>query len=104
LAVLEPETLVEVKVPKAAALKPTPSKTAGKGTQSGNINRVTVNLFGADSRALAVIREKLGGEGHDFTSRNDSIKIGLRLATRANPEELAKLLEEVKKEDWRYRV
>jgi hypothetical protein len=88
----------------AAPARPKASKAAtGKGTQGRNTNRVTVNLFEADSRALAVIRELLGSAGHDFTSRSDSMKIGLRLAAKAKPEELAKLFEQVKAEDRRYR-
>ncbi len=88
----------------AAPARPKASKPAtGKGTQGRNTNRVTVNLFEADSRALAVIRELLGSAGHDFTSRSDSMKIGLRLAAKAKPEELAKLYEQVKAEDRRYR-
>lgn len=86
-----------------APARPKASKPAtGKGTQGRNTNRVTVNLFEADSRALAVIRELLGSAGHDFTSRSDSMKIGLRLAAKAKPEELAKLFEQVKAEDRRY--
>lgn len=80
------------------------SKSAAECVQGRNINRVTVNLFEADSRALSVIREKLGGEGHDFSSRSDSIKIGLRLAARAKPDELAKLFEQVKSEDRRFKA
>lgn len=89
----------------AAPARPKASKAAtGKGTQGRNTNRVTVNLFEADSRALAVIRELLGSAGHDFTSRSDSMKIGLRLAAKAKPDELAKLFEQVKAEDRRYRT
>jgi hypothetical protein len=62
-----------------------------------------VNLFEADSRALAVIRELLGSAGHDFSSRSDSMKVGLRLAAKAKPEELAKILEQVRSEDRRFR-
>lgn len=87
----------------AALTRPKAGKpVTGKGTQGRNTNRVTVNLFEADSRALAVIRELLGSVGHDFTSRSDSMKIGLRLAAKAKPEELAKLFEQVKAEDRRY--
>ena len=90
----------------AAPVRPKASKASkvatGKGTQGRNTNRVTVNLFEADSRALAVIRELLGSAGHDFTSRSDSMKIGLRLAAKAKPEELAKLFEQVKAEDRRF--
>jgi hypothetical protein len=69
-----------------------------------NVNRVTVNLFEADRRALAVIKEFLGTAGHDFTSRSDSIKVALRLATKAKPEELARLYRQVKAEDKRFRT
>lgn len=97
------KAVVEKEKPAAPA-RPKASKPAtGKGTQGRNTNRVTVNLFEADSRALAVIRELLGSVGHDFTSRSDSMKIGLRLAAKAKPEELAKLFEQVKAEDRRYR-
>lgn len=84
--------------PKVEAKK----SAEGKGTQGKNTNRVTVNLFDADSRALSIIRELLGSAGHDFTSRSDSIKIGLRLAAKAKPEELAKLYDQVKAEDRRF--
>jgi hypothetical protein len=87
----------------AASARPKASKAAtGKGTQGRNTNRITVNLFEADSRALAVIRELLGSAGHDFTSRSDSMKIGLRLAAKAKPEDLAKILDQVKSEDRRF--
>lgn len=77
-------------------------KKAGKGIAGRNTNRVTVNLFEADSRALGVIKELLGSAGHDFTSRSDSMKVGLRLAAKAKPEELARLLEQVRAEDRRF--
>ena len=67
-----------------------------------NTNRVTVNLFDADRRALAVIKEHLANAGHDFTNRSDSIKIGLRLAAKARKEELAALLLEIRAEDRRF--
>ena len=64
------------------------------------------NIFlrGVDehSRALGVIKELLGSAGHDFTSRSDSMKVGLRLAARAKPDELAKILEQVRSEDRRF--
>lgn len=66
-------------------------------------NRLTVQLFETDKRALAVIKELLGAAGYDFTSRSDSIKVGLRLATKAKPEELASLYQQVKAEDGRFR-
>jgi hypothetical protein len=68
------------------------------------VNRVTVNLFEADRRALAVIKEYLSTAGHDFTSRSDSIKVALRLASKAKPEELARLYRQVKVEDRRFRA
>jgi hypothetical protein len=71
---------------------------------ASNVNRVTVNLFEADRRALAVIKEFLSTAGHDFTSRSDSIKVALRLATKAKPEELARLYRQVKAEDKRFRA
>lgn len=74
-----------------------------EGSDGRNTNRVTLNLFDADKRALGVIKELLGSAGHDFTSRSDSMKVGLRLAAKARPEELAKLYEEVKAEDRRSR-
>jgi hypothetical protein len=71
---------------------------------ASNVNRVTVNLFEADRRALAVIKEFLSTAGHDFTSRSDSIKVALRLASKAKPEELTRLYQQVKAEDKRFRV
>ena len=82
-----------VRVQKAAARRPT-----------SNANRVTVNLFEADRRALAVIKEFLSTAGHDFTSRSDSIKVALRLASKAKPEELTRLYQQVKAEDKRFRA
>ena len=70
---------------------------------SANLNRVTVNLFDADRRALAVIKEKLGTAGHDFTNRSDSIKVALRIASKAKREELVQAFEQVKAEDRRFR-
>src|ERR1700731_2909016 len=55
---------------------------------ASNVNRVTVNLFEADRRALAVIKEFLSTAGHDFTSRSDSIKEALRLASKVKREQL----------------
>ena len=82
-----------VRVQKAPARRPT-----------SNANRVTVNLFEADRRALAVIKEFLSTAGHDFTSRSDSIKVALRLASKAKPEELTRLYQQVKAEDKRFRA
>ncbi len=70
---------------------------------SANLNRVTVNLFDADRRALAVIKEKLGTAGHDFTNRSDSIKVALRIASKAKREELVQAFEQVKAEDRRFK-
>jgi hypothetical protein len=81
-----------VRVQKAPARRPS------------NANRVTVNLFEADRRALAVIKEFLSTAGHDFTSRSDSIKVALRLASKAKPEELTRLYQQVKAEDKRFRA
>lgn len=94
---------VATETPTRAASPQKRQKKAGKGSAGRNINRVTVNLFEADSRALGIIKELLGSEGHDFTSRSDSMKVGLRLAAKAKPEELAKILEQVKSEDRRFR-
>lgn len=93
---------VAVVVPTRAPSPQRPQKKEGKGSAGRNINRVTVNLFEADSRALGVIKELLGSTGHDFTSRSDSMKVGLRLAAKAKPEELAKLLDQVRSEDRRF--
>jgi hypothetical protein len=89
-------------------------KAAGEGTLQAqrklakraapNVNRVTVNLFEADRRALAVIKEFLSTAGHDFTSRSDSIKVALRLASKARPEEVARLYRLIKAEDKRFRT
>lgn len=89
--------------PVAPAAPQRARKAKGQGIGGRNTNRVTVNLFEADSRALAVIRELLGSAGHDFSSRSDSMKVGLRLAAKAKPEELAKILEQVRSEDRRFR-
>ena len=70
---------------------------------SANLNRVTVNLFDADRRALAVIKEKLSTAGHDFTNRSDSIKVALRIAAKAKREELVQAFEQVKGEDRRFK-
>jgi hypothetical protein len=72
--------------------------------RASNVNRVTVNLFEADRRALAVIKEFLSTAGYDFTSRSDSIKVALRLASKAKPEELTRLYQQVKAEDKRFRT
>lgn len=73
-----------------------------RGTKGSNTNRVTVNLFDADRRALAIIKEHLANAGHDFTNRSDSIKIALRLAAKAQREDLAALFLEVRAEDRRF--
>lgn len=88
--------------PIAPAARQRSPKAKGQGISGRNTNRVTVNLFEADGRALAVIRELLGSAGCDFTSRSDSMKVGLRLAAKAKPEDLAKLLEQVRAEDKRF--
>ena len=84
-----------------AAAIPKSSKQAA--APSANLNRVTVNLFDADRRALAVIKEKLGTAGHDFTNRSDSIKVALRIAAKAKREELVQAFEQVKAEDRRFK-
>ena len=105
-AVKEPETKKAEAAPAAAPVAPEARQRApkarGQGIGGRNTNRVTVNLFEADSRALAVIRELLGSAGHDFSSRSDSMKVGLRLAAKAKPEELARILEQVRSEDRRF--
>ena len=105
-AAKEPETKKVEAAAVAAPVAPTPQKAPkakGQGIGGRNTNRVTVNLFEADSRALAVIRELLGSAGHDFSSRSDSMKVGLRLAAKAKPEELAKILAQVRTEDRRFK-
>lgn len=103
----------EVTSPKVALTHTEPAKVApaprearrtGKpvAARSSNLNRVTVNLFDADRRALAIIKEHLANAGQDFTNRSDSIKIALRLAAKAKKEELAALLLEVRAEDRRF--
>ena len=93
---------------EAVGIPPEPkeARRAGKpgvtATRSSNLNRVTVNLFDADRRALAIIKEHLANAGQDFTNRSDSIKIALRLAAKAKKEELAALLLEVRGEDRRF--
>ena len=88
------------------AAQPTPAARmpeAASSKTNANLNRVTVNLFDADRRALAVIKELLGTAGHDFTNRSDSIKVALRIAAKAKREELARIYEQVKAEDRRFR-
>ena len=105
----------ETKVPRVTTAHAEPAKVApaprearktGKpvaaSSRSSNLNRVTVNLFDADRRALAIIKEHLANAGQDFTNRSDSIKIALRLAAKAKKEELAALLLEVRGEDRRF--
>lgn len=105
-AVVSPPPAVQEKPVEVVATQ-TPRKVVRQRVEEGsggrNTNRVTLNLFEADKRALGVIKELLGSVGHDFTSRSDSMKLGLRLAAKAKPEELAKLYEEVKAEDRRSR-
>ena len=92
--------------PAKAAPVPKEARRTGKpvvaASRSSNLNRVTVNLFDADRRALAIIKEHLANAGQDFTNRSDSIKIALRLAAKAKKEELTALLLEVRAEDRRF--
>lgn len=90
-------------VSRAPEANAEPKKKKTTTSDKNNTNRVTVNLFDVDRRALAVIKEHLDNAGHDFTSRSDSIKIALRYAAKAKKEDLAKLLVEVKAEDRRFR-
>jgi hypothetical protein len=89
---------------RAAARETVRVQKALARRSASNVNRVTVNLFEADRRALAVIKEFLSTAGHDFTSRSDSIKVALRLASKAKPEELTRLYQQVKAEDKRFRA
>jgi hypothetical protein len=89
---------------RAAARETVRVQKAAARRLTSNANRVTVNLFEADRRALAVIKEFLSTAGHDFTSRSDSIKVALRLASKAKPEELTRLYQQVKAEDKRFRT
>jgi len=89
---------------RAAARETVRVQKALSRRSASNVNRVTVNLFEADRRALAVIKEFLSTAGHDFTSRSDSIKVALRLASKAKPEELTRLYQQVKAEDKRFRA
>jgi hypothetical protein len=89
---------------RAAARETVRVQKAIARRSASNVNRVTVNLFEADRRALAVIKEFLSTAGHDFTSRSDSIKVALRLASKAKPEELTRLYQQVKAEDKRFRA
>lgn len=97
----ERESPASTQPPPPPPLRTLPPGAAGAGRAS-NLNRVTVNLFDADRRALAVIKEKLANSGHDFTNRSDSIKIGLRIAAKASKEELSALILEVRSEDRRF--
>lgn len=94
-----PEPVKVAPAPKEARRTAKPVVAASR---SSNLNRVTVNLFDADRRALAIIKEHLANAGQDFTNRSDSIKIALRLAAKAKKEELAALLLEVRGEDRRF--
>lgn len=100
----EPEPVEIPPAPKPAPVAPdSRRKVKPEPVRSGsNTNRVTVNLFAADRRALAIIKELLDNAGYDFTNRSDSIKIALRLAAKASKEELATLLLEVRGEDRRF--
>ena len=101
----EPElTTASERQERAAALETVRVQKALARRSASNVNRVTVNLFEADRRALAVIKEFLSTAGHDFTSRSDSIKVALRLASKAKPEELTRLYQQVKAEDKRFRA
>lgn len=100
----------EVQAEETRALEPeAPARPKqGRGRKPGKeagyqLNRITVNLFETDTRALSTISEKLGHAGHHFTNRSDSMKIGLRLAAKASKEELAAVYEKVKSEDKRFR-
>ena len=102
-----PNPVVEPPQPKGTQTVPTaPKKAKVQPVQirggGSNLNRVTVNLFDADRRALAIIKEHLSNSGYDFTNRSDSIKIALRLAAEASKEELTQLLHEVRAEDRRF--
>ena len=94
--------------PASVLVPPVPIKTPRRtgppivAARSSNLNRVTVNLFDADRRALAIIKEHLVNAGEDFTNRSDSIKIALRLAAKAKKEDLAALLLKVRGEDRRF--
>lgn len=71
---------------------------------SKKASRLTCYLFENDVRALAGIRERLESVGHDFVNRSDAIKVALRLAATTKPEELSKLLHQVKQEDMRFKA
>jgi len=107
----EPDDVPPPAEPASASTRAPQAEPPGRATArmppkrpASNVNRVTVNLFEADRRALAVIKEYLSTAGHDFTSRSDSIKVALRLASKAKPEELARLYRQVKVEDRRFRA
>ena len=101
----EPElAMTRERQERAAAREAVQVQKALARRSASNVNRVTVNLFEADRRALAVIKEFLSTAGHDFTSRSDSIKVALRLASKAKPEELTRLYQQVKAEDKRFRA
>ena len=108
-AVSKPPATEPAKVspqPKEEIAPPKPAKQnkslAPRGNGNANTNRVTVNLFEGDRRALAIIKEHLANAGLDFTNRSDSIKVGLRLAAKAKKEDLVQLLREVRAEDRRF--
>lgn len=99
---VQPTHAEPAKVAPAPREAPKTGKPVAPASRSSNLNRVTVNLFDADRRALAIIKEHLANAGQDFTNRSDSIKIALRLAAKAKKEELAALLLEVRGEDRRF--
>ena len=111
-ASLEPEPVAEGSAVSSentapAAAAPAATRSAKKANpfqnrSTLNTNRITVNLFDADRRALAVVKEHLANAGHDFTNRSDCIKIALRLAAKAKKEDLSQLFLEVRAEDRRY--
>ena len=104
IAELKTEPELRERQERAAARETVQVQKALARRSASNVNRVTVNLFEADRRALAVIKEFLSTAGHDFTSRSDSIKVALRLASKAKPEELTRLYQQVKAEDKRFRA
>ncbi len=114
VSLLEEPVIAELKTePELATTRERQERAARETVQvlkalarrsASNVNRVTVNLFEADRSALAVIKEFLSTAGHDFTSRSDSIKVALRLASKAKPEELTRLYQQVKAEDKRFRA
>lgn len=92
---------------KPSAPDPSPSTAPtppARSSPAKKASRLTCYLFENDMRALSSIRERLESVGHDFVNRSDAIKVALRFAAKTKPEQLSKLLHDVKQEDLRFKT